>query len=192
MKKDVKFYWELFLSTFLLSAFTFGGGYVIVPLMKKKFVEQLKWIEEEEMLNLVAIAQSSPGPIAVNTSILIGYRMAGVPGAFLTVFGTVLPCLIILTVISFFYQSFKDSTVVRALLRGMQAGVAAVITDAVSGMIGNVLKGKKVFSILLMVAAFIVTFFFDINVIYIILVGGLLGAIAVIFREKKRKGGAAA
>ena len=192
MKKDMKFYWYLFLSTFLLSAFTFGGGYVIVPLMKKKFVEQLKWIEEEEMLNLVAIAQSSPGPIAVNTSILVGYRMAGVPGAFLTVFGTVLPCLIILTVISFFYQSFKDSTVVRALLRGMQAGVAAVITDAVSGMIGNVVKGKKAFSILLMVAAFVVTFFFDINVIYIILVGGLLGAIAVIFREKKRKGGAAA
>jgi chromate transporter len=192
MKKDMKFYWKLFLSTFLLSAFTFGGGYVIVPLMKKKFVEQLKWIEEEEMLNLVAIAQSSPGPIAVNTSILVGYRMAGVPGAFLTVFGTVLPCLIILTVISFFYQSFKDSTVVRALLRGMQAGVAAVITDAVSGMIGNVVKGKKAFSILLMVAAFVVTFFFDINVIYIILVGGLLGAIAVIFREKKRKGGAAA
>ena len=188
----MKFYWYLFLSTFLLSAFTFGGGYVIVPLMKKKFVEQLKWIEEEEMLNLVAIAQSSPGPIAVNTSILVGYRMAGVPGAFLTVFGTVLPCLIILTVISFFYQSFKDSTVVRALLRGMQAGVAAVITDAVSGMIGNVVKGKKAFSILLMVAAFVVTFFFDINVIYIILVGGLLGAIAVIFREKKRKGGAAA
>ncbi len=191
MKRNVKFYWELFMSTFLLSAFTFGGGYVIVPLMRKKFVDKLHWVEEEEMLNMVAIAQSAPGPIAINTSILIGYRMAGVGGAFLTVLGTVLPCLIILTVISTFYQSFRDSTVVRALLKGMQAGVAAVITDVVAGMIGNVLKEKKIYSILLMLAAFIVTLVYDINVIYIILGGGLLGAIAVIYREK-RKGGAAA
>ncbi len=190
MKKDAKFYWKLFTSTFLLSAFTFGGGYVIVPLMKKKFVEGLHWIEEEEMLNLVAIAQSSPGPIAVNTSILIGYRMAGLPGAFLSTFGTVLPPLIILTVISFFYQSFKESTVINALLKGMQAGVAAVIMDVVIGMTGKVLKGKQVFSILMMVAAFTATFVFDINVIYIILICGLIGAVSVIYREKKRKGGA--
>ena len=189
MRKDAKFYWKLFTSTFLLSAFTFGGGYVIVPLMKKRFVDKMKWIDEEEMLNMIAIAQSAPGPIAVNTSILIGYRMAGLPGAMLTVFGTVLPPLIILTVISFFYQSFRESTVVRALLKGMQAGVAAVIIDVVLGMTGKVLKGKQVFSILMMVAAFIATIVFEINVIYIILICGLLGAILVIYGEKKRKGG---
>jgi len=80
MKKDIKFYWTLFYSTFSLSAFTIGGGYVIVPLMRKKFVEELDWIDEEEMLNLVAISQSAPGPIAVNTSIMVGYRLAGVRG----------------------------------------------------------------------------------------------------------------
>ena len=192
MKKDLNFYWKLFMSTFLLSAFTFGGGYVIVPLMKKKFVDKMNWIEEEEMLNMVAIAQSSPGPIAVNTSILIGYRMAGIPGALLSTFGTVLPPLIILTVISFFYQSFQNSTVVRALLKGMEAGVAAVIVDVVLGMAGTVLKGKQIFSILMMVSAFVVTIVFDINVIYIILVCGLIGAIKVIYGEKKRKGGDAA
>ncbi len=191
MKKDAKFYWKLFTSTFLLSAFTFGGGYVIVPLMKKKFVDKLNWIEEEEMLNMVAIAQSAPGPIAVNTSILVGYRMAGLPGAFLSTFGTVLPPLIILTVISFFYQSFKDSTIVRALLKGMQAGVAAVIIDVVLGMTGKVFKGKQAFSILMMVAAFTATFVFEINVIYIILICGFIGAVSVIYGEKKRKGGAA-
>ncbi len=192
MKKDLNFYWKLFTSTFLLSAFTFGGGYVIVPLMKKKFVDKMNWIEEEEMLNMVAIAQSSPGPIAVNTSILIGYRMAGIPGAFLSTFGTVLPPLIILTVISFFYQSFQNSTVVRALLKGMEAGVAAVIVDVVLGMAGTVLKGKQIFSILMMVSAFVVTVVFNINVIYIILVCGLIGAIKVIYGEKKRKEGDAA
>lgn len=70
MKKDFQTYWTLFVSTFLLSAFTFGGGYVIVPLMQKKFVEDLKWIDRKEILDLVAIAQSSPGAIAINTSIL--------------------------------------------------------------------------------------------------------------------------
>jgi chromate transporter len=95
MKKNLKFYWKLFSSTFLLSAFTFGGGYVIVPLMRKKFVDEFHWIEEKEMLDLVAISQSSPGAIAVNAAILIGYRLAGVLGAFVTILGTVLPCLII-------------------------------------------------------------------------------------------------
>ena len=71
-----KKYWTLFLSTFQLSAFTFGGGFVIIPLMRKKFVEKLKWIDEQEMLDLTAIAQSSPGAIAVNASILVGYRVA--------------------------------------------------------------------------------------------------------------------
>ena len=98
----------------MLSAFTFGGGYVIVPLMRKKFVEEYRWIEEKEMLDLVAIGQSAPGPIAVNTSILVGYRLAGVPGAFFTILGTVLPPLIIISVISLFYTAFRESPAVAA------------------------------------------------------------------------------
>ena len=78
MKKSPALYCKLFTSTFYLSAFTFGGGYVIIPLMKKKFADDLHWIEEKEMLDLTAIAQSAPGPIAVNAAILIGYRIAGV------------------------------------------------------------------------------------------------------------------
>ena len=90
MEKDKKFYWKLFSSTFSLSAFTFGGGFVIIPLMRKKFVEELSWIDEQEMLDLTAIAQSSPGAIAVNASILIGYRLDGFRGALITVLGTCL------------------------------------------------------------------------------------------------------
>lgn len=100
-KHSRKDYLTLFTSTFTLSAFTFGGGFVIIPLMRKKFVEQLHWIDEEEMMDLTAIAQSSPGAIAVNASILVGYRVAGVPGALVTVLGTVLPPLIIYP--SFFF-----------------------------------------------------------------------------------------
>lgn len=179
MKKDLKFYFKLFASTFLLSAFTFGGGYVIISLMRKKFVDQYKWIEENEMLDLTAIAQSTPGAIAVNASILVGYRMAGVPGALLTVFGTVLPPLIILSVISIAYTAFRDSTMVAYTLRGMQAGVAAVIIDVVINMILNITKEKKKFPILLMLIAFVAAFVFDVSVIIIILVCGVVGAVSI-------------
>lgn len=101
-----KKYKKLFCSTFKLSACTFGGGFVIIPLMKKKFVEELGWIEEQEMMDLTAIAQSSLGAIAVNASILVGYHVAGIPGALLTVLGTVLPPLGIISAISFFIRNF--------------------------------------------------------------------------------------
>ncbi|TAH64790.1 MAG: chromate transporter [Anaerolineaceae bacterium] len=185
MKKNLNLYWTLFSSTFLLSAFTFGGGYVIVPLMKKKFVDQLRWIEEEEMLNMIAIAQSSPGALAVNASIMVGYKIAGVWGAIISSFGTILPPLIILTVISFFYHEFRDNRYIRAMLKGMQAGVAAVITDVVLGLSGNVIKKRQVLSMAIMVAAFIAVFFFDINVAFVILISGLIGALAILLTQEE-------
>lgn len=98
---------RLFLSTLYLSAFTFGGGYVIVTLMKKKFVDEYHWIEENEMLDLVAIAQSSPGAIAVNGAIVVGYKLAGIAGTVTAIFGTVLPPFAIITVISVFIKPFR-------------------------------------------------------------------------------------
>ena len=127
LEKNAKMYGTLFSSVFMLSACTFGGGYVIVPLMRKKFVEDLHWIEEGEMMDLVAIAQSSPGAIAVNASISIGYRCAGIPGAIVAVIGTVLPPLVILTVISYCYEAFIQIRWIQVMLFGMQAGVVATI-----------------------------------------------------------------
>jgi chromate transporter len=176
VKKDRHFYWRLFASTFTLSAFTFGGGYVIVPLMQKRFVKELKWIGEDEMLDLVAIGQSAPGPIAVNTSILVGYRMAGIPGALLTVLGTVLPPLIVITVISYFYIAFRDNHLVKALFRGMQAGVAAVIADVVIEMAAKIIKNRRLSAIIVMVLAFAAAVLLDVNIVVILLACGLLGA----------------
>ena len=122
-------YKKLFFSTFKLSACTFGGGFVIIPLMRKKFVEELGWIEEDEMMDLTAIAQSSPGAIAVNASILVGYHVAGFSGAMLTVLGTILPPLIIISIISMSYQAFRDNAIVNMAMAGMLCGVAAVICD---------------------------------------------------------------
>ena len=120
---------KLFLSTLYLSAFTFGGGYVIVTLMKKKFVDEYHWIEENEMLDLVAIAQSSPGPIAVNGAIVVGYKLAGMVGVLVSIIGTIIPPFLIISVISVCYQAFRDNFFVSQMLEGMQAGVGAVIAS---------------------------------------------------------------
>lgn len=185
-KLTAKQYLKLFGETFSLSAFTFGGGFVIIPLMKKKFVDELGWIEEEEMLNLAAIAQSSPGAVAVNAAILVGYRLAGLPGALVSILGTVLPPLILLSVISFFYEAFRSNAVVNAVLKGMQAGIAAVICDVVINMGGKVVKAKEWLSVILMVLAFVANFILGINVMYIILVCALIGVIRVLLLQKKR------
>lgn len=187
MENRKNVYRKLFTSTFYLSAFTFGGGYVIIPLMKKKFVDDLQWIEEEEMLNLAAIAQSSPGAVAVNASMLLGYRIAGILGALVTILGTILPPFIILSIISFFYAAFRENVVVNAVLKGMQAGIAAVIVDVVLNLGGNVLKEKDLISAIVMTGAFIATFFLKINVMYIILVCGCIGAIKILVQLKKVK-----
>ena len=124
-----KVLWKLFISTLYLSAFTFGGGYVIVTLMKKKFVDDLHWIDEKEMLDLVAIAQSSPGAIAVNGAIVVGYKLAGIAGVLVSILGTMLPPFVIISVISAFYQAFRSNFFISQMLEGMQAGVGAVIAS---------------------------------------------------------------
>lgn len=185
MKKNLKFYLKLFTSTFYLSAFTVGGGYVMIPLMRKKFVDNYHWIEEKEMLDLTAIAQATPGAIAVNASILIGYRLAGIPGAMLTILGTVLPPFITISVVSAAYTAFRDSLVVGYILKGMQAGVAAVIVDVVINMIMDLKKEHRILPFVIMAGAFIATFFLHINIIIIILVCGLMGIAAMHYYSRK-------
>lgn len=185
MKKSIKLYVKLFLSTLELSAFTFGGGYVIVSLMRKKFVENYQWIDEQEMLDITAIAQSAPGAIAVNGAILIGYRMAGIPGALVTVLGTVLPPMLILAVISFFYTAFRTNVYVTLIMKGMQAGVAAVIFDVVYTMGKPLIKLKRFLPIFLLAASFVSASIFHINIILIILICGIIGALDTLSKKQK-------
>ena len=185
MKKDKSIYWTLFASTFQLSAFTFGGGFVIVPLMKKKFVDNLEWIDEEDMIDIAAIAQSSPGAIAVNGAILVGYNVAGLLGALISAIGTILPPLIIISVISLFYSAFRDNRIINALLKGMQAGIAAVVIDVSISMATTIIKTKKIVSILMFAGAFVATFFFNVSPVIIILVCAMIGVISVLYQEKK-------
>ncbi len=188
MKASLKLYWTLFRTTFFLSAFTFGGGYVIVSLMRKKFVEELSWLTEEEMLNFTAIAQSSPGAVAVNASVLVGYRVGKLPGALISVLGTVLPPMLVLSVISLFYAAFQSSPLVAAVLRGMRSGVVAVIADVVCSMGKTVIREEKWFSCAVMVLAFLAVWLFELNAALVILASGAAGALRTVWKRRTREG----
>lgn len=166
---------QLFMSTLYISAFTFGGGFVIITFMKKKFVDELHWIDEEEMLDLAALAQSSPGAVAVNAAILVGWRMAGFAGMLTAVLGTIIPPVALLSVISFFYAAFASNYYISLFLKGMQAGVAAVILDVVCSLGAGVLKKRSWIHIIVMAAAFLATFIWNVNVIFIILAAAAVG-----------------
>lgn len=185
MNEKHKKYQILFFSTLKLSACTFGGGFVIVSLMRKKFVEELHWIEEQEMLDLVAIAQSSPGAIAVNAAIIVGYHVAGGMGVLLAMLGTILPPFTIISIISLFYQAFRDQVLVSMALTGMLAGVAAVICDVVVSMIQAAASQKRILPFAVMIGAFVCTHFLHMNILVIIGVCGILGAADTLHRGRK-------
>ena len=169
--------WQLFKATFLLSAFTFGGGFVIVSLMKKKFVEDLQWLEEEEMLDITAIAQSSPGPIPINASVILGYRMYGVIGSLVAILGTALPPMIIISVISVFYTQFRSNRIIAIALQVMRAGVAAVIFDVVINLAKNVIATKRTLYILLMATAFVGKVILGVDAMIVILCCLIVGLV---------------
>ena len=180
---------RLFFSTLYLSAFTFGGGYVIVTLLKKKFVDECHWIEEDEMLDLVAIAQSAPGAIAVNGAIVVGYKLAGLLGAAVAITATILPPFVIISVISVFYEAFRDNFLVSQMLTGMQAGVGAVIASVVWQMGADVVRSKSAASVLIMAAAFAATCFFGVNVVLVILAAAGVGVVRTLLAQRQKKEG---
>lgn len=181
-KKEIL--WKLFVSTLYLSAFTFGGGYVIVTLMKKKFVDEYHWIEEEEMLDLIAIAQSSPGAIAVNGAIVVGYKLAGMAGAVTAIIATIIPPFVIISLISVFYNAFRSNFIVSEMLSGMQAGVGAVIAAVVYEMGAGIVQGKNKISLVIMILAFAATCFLGVNVIYVVLACALVGVARTLWNKK--------
>lgn len=176
---------KLFTSTLMLSAFTFGGGYVIITLMKKTFVDDFGWIDEEEMLDLVAIAQSAPGAIAVNGAIVVGYKLAGLLGVLTAVFATIIPPFAIISLIAVFYDAFRQNTWIALLLEGMQAGVGAVIVAVVISMGQQVIQRKTLILNVIMFTAFIANYLFNVNVIIIILIAAGIGLTQYFIRRDK-------
>ena len=184
MKNKPHKLWVLFLTTLYISAFTFGGGFVIVTFMKHKFVDELHWINEQEMLDFTALAQSCPGAIAVNAAILVGWNVYGLAGMLVATLGTILPLMIILSVVSFFYAIFSANVWVAIVLKGMQAGVGAVIASVVYEMGVGIAQEKDKISLLIMAGAFTASCVYKINVVYIIIACGMIGVIRTFLSKK--------
>lgn len=177
------FYMNLFISTF-----TFGGGYVVVPMIRKYFVQKKKLFDEEELMDMAAVAQSTPGAIAVNLSAISGYRTAGVAGAIVSCIAAVLPPLVILSVISVFYAEFSRNRVVAAVLLGMQAGAAALIVDLTVDMCMMIIRKKSWLLTMMVPAAFVANFLLHVNVA-VILLSGCVVCTLWLYWNKRRKGG---
>lgn len=180
---DKDFYWKLFKSTFIISAFTIGGGFVIIPLLKAKFVDEYGWLNDKEALNLVAIAQSAPGVVAANAAISMGYRMAGFKGSMVALLATVLPPLITLSLISYCYDFFASNQYIQLMLKGMQCGATAIILNVALDLLLKEWKKKLLIPLLIIVGTFVANYFFDINLMYAILVDAIIGFF--LLRDKK-------
>lgn len=178
---------KLFFSTLYLSAFTFGGGYVIIMLMKKNFVDKFHWIKEEEMLDLVAIAQSSPGAIAINGSVVIGYKMCGIAGVITALIATILPPFIIISIISIFYNALGGNFIIGEILKGMQIGVSALIASIVYELASNLIHEKNLSLISIMILSFIAISFLKLNVIYVIIICISLGLTRAIIPKWRKQ-----
>ncbi len=166
---------ELFLTFFKINLFTFGGGYTIVPVIRDEFVQNKPLIEEEEMLDLTALAQSGPGPMAINTSILTGYRLRGPLGAVVSLIAATLPCLIVITLLFYIYQSLRTNPWVNAAFAVMGGGISAVLILTTWNMGKVALKKHPVFGAGIMLGAFISGFFLHLNAALIILICGTIG-----------------
>lgn len=165
--------WRLFVTFFKTGLFTFGGGYAMISILEEELVAKKKWITAEDMLDMLVIAESTPGVIAVNTATSVGFRLRGVLGAILATLGVVLPSFVIITALSFFIQAFQDNSWYQAAFTGIQACVTILVVNAFVKMSKQI--EKSWFSAILVLASFAVAVFTKFNVIFVILIGGVLG-----------------
>lgn len=179
----MKKYLDIFWTFFKIGLFTFGGGYVMIQMMSHTIVNKKGWLTEDEMFELLVISESTPGPFAINGATYIGYKRAKFFGAFFATLGVIVPSFIIILLISFFLQAFKENIIIQNGLKGISAGVSVLILLALMKI------GKKVpinvMNIILFIAAFVVAFFNFFSIIYVLIAGALFGLIYGVVRSKR-------
>lgn len=176
---------SLLLTFMKIGLFTFGGGYAMIPLIQRETVENKKWISDEDILEIVAIAESTPGPIAINAATFIGYRVAGFLGALSATFGVVLPSFAIITVVSFVLAEFQNVRWIQYAFNGIRAGVLALIVKALWSMYKQSPKG--IFAYLIMLGAFVVVAFLPVNVVFVILTCAVVGIVQALIMSRRDK-----
>lgn len=183
MKISYKKLGKLFATFFKIGAFTFGGGYAMIPLIQKETVETHKWITDDDILEIIAIAESTPGPIAINSATFVGYRTCGVLGAAAATLGVVLPSFLIILGISYVLREFQELKAVQYAFNGIRAGVLALLFKALWGMYKKSPKGWAAYVV--MAGAFLLTAILDVNVLYVIIGCAVFGLVTALLAERR-------
>lgn len=174
-KIGIKELFKIFITFFRIGAFTFGGGYAMLPIMQKEVIDNKNWIKEEELIDIYAVSQSLPGVIAINSSTFIGYKIAKKKGAVAATLGMIVPSFLVITIIAIFFTRFQDEPIVEAVFRGIRPTVVALISTAAIKIAKSAIKDKV--ALLIAVAVFITSIVFDIHAIIIIIAGAVIGIV---------------
>lgn len=175
--------WQLFATFFRIGAFTFGGGYAMIPLIQKEVVETKKWITDDDILEVVAIAESTPGPIAVNSATFVGYKVCGVLGSLCATLGVILPSFVVITIIYYLLREFSDIPAVQYAFFGIRAGVLALILKALYSMAKKCPRNTVAYVIVGL--AFLTAVLTEINTIYIIIACAIIGLITSLIKARR-------
>lgn len=176
----------LFISFLKIGAFTFGGGYAMIPLIQREVVEKHKWITDDDILDIIAIAESTPGPIAINSATFVGYRVAGILGAFFSTLGVVLPSFCVILFIAYVLREFQNIKAVQYAFNGIRAGVLALLLKSLWTMYKKCPKSPLAY--IIGAAAFVLTAFLDVEVLLVIIGCALVGLISSIMAARRANG----
>ncbi|HEY8444986.1 MAG TPA: chromate transporter [Bacilli bacterium] len=175
--------WELFSTFFRIGLFTFGGGLAMIPLVQHEVVEKKKWLTDDEMLDMIAIAESTPGVIAVNTATFVGYKVGKFWGSLFATIGVVIPSVIVISIIALFFENFLQIEVVAAIFRGIRVGVIFLIFNAAIKIYKK--SPKTLVTYVIIIIAILLSIFTSINSIYIILIGATIGILSQVILTPK-------
>lgn len=174
--------WELFLVFFKIGAFTFGGGYAMIPLIRNEVVDKKQWLEDEEFMDMLALAQSMPGPISLNTAIFVGRKRMGFKGSLITGAGIILPSFIIILIIAMVFTQFKDNPIIERIFKGIRPAVVALIAAPLLGLGKS--AGVKLTNMWIPILVALLVWLLKVSPIYIILAAILLGILHYIYLKR--------
>jgi len=177
----MKFYVDLFYSFFKIGAFTLGGGYVMIPLIEKEVVERRKWIQQDDFTDMLTLAQSAPGPIAINTAVFVGYKTKGLKGLIASVSGVIIPSFVAILLIAMFFTDIKDNAIIERIFCGIRPAVVALIVVPVVNMLK---KGGFRFGIVSIALTSALTVWLGISPVWVI---GIAGMIGILYHTLKKK-----
>lgn len=172
---------KLFTTFFKIGLFSFGGGFAMIPLIQREVIEKSRWIDEKDFLDMLVLAQSTPGPIAVNTAVFVGYKTAGVAGAIMATLGTVLPSFIIILLLALFFAEVRENRYVDAAFRAMRPAVVALIVAPLMGLV----KGMKWYLAGVSAVVAVAVWYFGVSPIYFIAAGIVVGVVLAVVNGRK-------